>query len=96
MVRRLASGRPASTTAVDPAGGGVRVYAPGLSPAADYAGGVVREAGAAARPFGSVALMRAAGVPESAEVEGRRTNLLATGEALVRPLDVATFAGIRI
>ncbi|MFD4644567.1 hypothetical protein ACFWN2_45180 [Lentzea sp. NPDC058436] len=90
VVRQLASGRPASITAVDPANGGVRAYVPGTDPAVDYAGGVVREAGEAARPFGSVALMRAAGVPESAEVEGGRTKLLATDAALLRPLDVAT------
>ncbi|MEV6712911.1 hypothetical protein AB0M48_12845 [Lentzea sp. NPDC051208] len=90
VVRQLASGRPASITAVDPSSGGVRAYVPGTDPAVDYAGGVVREAGGATRPFGSVALMRAAGVPESAEVGGRRTELLATGAALLRPLDVAT------
>lgn len=90
VIRQLAAARPASITAVDPANGSVRAYAPGLDPAADHAGGVVRAAGDATRPFGSVALMRAAGVPESAEVEGRRTDLLATGEALLRPLDVAT------
>ncbi|MDX3658384.1 hypothetical protein PV646_13835 [Streptomyces sp. ID05-26A] len=90
VIRQLAAARPASITAVDPASGGVRAYAPGHDPAADYAGGVVRAAGEAARPFGSVALMRAAGVPETAEVEGTRTDLLATGEALLRPLDVAT------
>ena len=90
VVRRLASGRPASITAVDPGNGSVRAYVPGTDPAVDHAGGVVREAGAAARPFGSVALMRAAGVPESAEVEGRPTQLLSTEAALLRPLDVAT------
>ncbi|MGI5503238.1 hypothetical protein [Lentzea sp. CA-135723] len=89
VLRRQATGRPASITAVDPSNGGVRAYAPGTDPAVDYAGGVVREAGAAARPFGSVALMRAAGVPESAEVEGRGTELLGTEAALLRPLDVA-------
>ncbi|MGW6447684.1 hypothetical protein [Lentzea sp. NPDC055074] len=90
VIRQLATGRPASITAVDPASGSVRAYVPGTNPAVDYAGGVVREAGAAARPFGSVTLMRAAGVPETAEVGGTRTELLATGEALLRPLDVAT------
>ncbi|WP_394614107.1 hypothetical protein JNUCC0626_30075 [Lentzea sp. JNUCC 0626] len=90
VVRQLTSGRPASITAIDPSTGGVRAYVPGTDPAADYAGGVVREAGAAARPFGSVVLMRAAGVPERAQVDGRDTELLGTEAALLRPLDVAT------
>lgn len=50
----LAGSQPSSRTsitAVDPANGRIRAYAPGNDPAADYAGGVLKEPGTAFFPF---------------------------------------------
>lgn len=63
VIRTTAAGEPASLrysiTAVDPNSGAVKAYAPGDDPAADYAGGVLREPGPAFFPFNVVAALQA-------------------------------------
>ncbi|MFS8100038.1 hypothetical protein LFM09_23195 [Lentzea alba] len=58
VIRESSAALQYSITAVDPASGAVRTYAPGNDPAVDYAGGVVREPGAAFFPFDAVALVQ--------------------------------------
>ncbi|MFD4673410.1 hypothetical protein ACFWNN_27050 [Lentzea sp. NPDC058450] len=79
-----------SITAVDPVNGAVRAYVSREGHPQDYAGGIVRAAGTALRPFGSAEVARAAGVPEFAEVDGKIMALLADDEELLRPLDLAS------
>lgn len=47
-----------SVSAVDPASGAVKAYAPGDDPAVDHAGGVVKEPGSAFFPFTAVAALQ--------------------------------------
>lgn len=62
-IRAVAAGQPASLryslTAVDPNNGSIRAYAAGNDPAADYAGGVLKEPGPAFFPFNVVAALQA-------------------------------------
>ncbi|MGW6935036.1 hypothetical protein ACWGE0_33585 [Lentzea sp. NPDC054927] len=55
---RERSAAKASVTAVDPARGAVRAYAPGGDPAVDFAGGVVKEPGSVFFPFTAVAAVQ--------------------------------------
>jgi len=62
VIRTVSAGQPASLrysiTAVDPNTGAVTAYAPGNDPAADYAGGVLKEPGQAFFPFNVVAALQ--------------------------------------
>jgi membrane peptidoglycan carboxypeptidase len=63
VIREKAAAQPASLrysiTAVDPNNGSVRAYAASDDPAADYAGGVLKEPGPLFFPFGVAAALRA-------------------------------------
>ncbi|GGU46008.1 penicillin-binding transpeptidase domain-containing protein [Lentzea flava] len=62
VIREKAAAQPASLrysiTAVDPANGAVRAYAPGNDPAVDHAGGVLKEPGQVFHPFNVVAALQ--------------------------------------
>ena len=57
VIREKSAART-SVTAVDPASGAVRAYAPGTDPAVDFAGGVVKEPGSAFFPFTAAAAVQ--------------------------------------
>ncbi|MGW4211468.1 penicillin-binding transpeptidase domain-containing protein [Lentzea sp. NPDC004789] len=62
VIHTASAGQPASLrysiTAVDPGTGAVKAYAPGIDPATDYAGGVLKEPGSAFFPFNVVAALQ--------------------------------------
>jgi membrane peptidoglycan carboxypeptidase len=84
VIREKSASQPASLrysiTAVDPDSGAVKAYAPGNDPAADYAGGVLKEPGQAFFPFDVVAALQAGKTLDST-YDGRSPRKF--GEAMV-------------